>query len=284
MSKYIIVCGGVISGTGKGIAAASIGLLLKMRGSKVQLVKFDPYLNRNAGTMNPRQHGEVYLCNDSSETDLDLGHYERITGIEVSSKNIYTSGTMYREVFEEEEEGKYLGQTVQIIPHVTDKIQNRLLELGKDADIVLAEIGGTVGDLESGPFLEAMRQFKQKYGEEVLIVLVSPILWIETIKEFKTKPLQNSVKDLQQFGLQPEILLCRTDRTVPPQLLDKIAHLTSVPREAVFEAPDVRSIYEVPIEFYERHIDDLIADKFKLKRNGCRIHKYRELVEKYVNA
>lgn len=283
MAKYIITTGGVISGTGKGISAASIGLLMKMRGHSVQTIKFDPYLNVNAGTMNPHQHGETFVCNDGSETDLDLGHYERISGIEVSAKNIYTSGTLYKEVLQEEEEGKYLGQTVQIIPHVTDKIQNRLLELGQTCDLVVAEIGGTVGDLESGPFLEAIRQFSHKYSQDVLLILVSPILWIPTIKEFKTKPLQNSVKTLQGFGLTPDILLCRVDRNMQPSMLDKIAHLTNVPRECIFEAPDVQSIYQVPIEFYNRHIDDLIADKFHLKRNGCRIQKYRDLVEKYVN-
>lgn len=282
--KYIVVCGGVISGAGKGITAASIGLLLKQRGHKVQPIKFDPYLNTNAGILAPREHGEVYLCDDGSETDLDLGHYARIIGSEVSSKNILTSGTLYKEILKEEEEGKYLGQTVQIIPHVTDKIQEKLIDLGKDSDIVIVEIGGTVGDLESGPLLEGIRQFKQKNWNDVLIVLVSPILWIPTIKEFKTKPLQLSVKQLQAFGLQPEILICRVDRECPAKLLDKVANLTNVPRESVFDAPDVSTIYKVPIEFYNRHIDDLIADKFHLKRNGCRIHKYRELVERYLNA
>lgn len=283
MCKYIFVCGGVISGGGKGVATASIGLLLKQRGHSVSLIKFDPYLNINAGTLSPHQHGECFLCNDGTETDLDLGTYERITGVNVSCKNIATSGTLYNQILSSEAEGKYLGQTIQIVPHLTNLIQNRLIDLGKDVDIVLAEIGGTVGDMESGPFLEAVRQFKQQRGEDVIVIMVSPILWVPTIKEFKTKPLQNSVKELQRFGVQPDILLCRTDRPIPTQLLDKVSNLTNVPREAVFEAPDVRSIYEVPIEYYNRHIDDLISDKFHLKRNGCRIHKYRELVEKYVN-
>ena len=284
MSKYIVVFGGVISGCGKGVTTASIGLLLKMRGSQVAPIKFDPYFNTNAGVLAPREHGEVFLCDDGSETDLDLGTYERIIGMEVSSKNILTSGTLYKELLEEEQEGKYLGQTVQVIPHLTDKIQNRLKGLGVIADIVIAEVGGTVGDLESGPYLEAIRQFKQKNWDDVLIILVAPILWIPTIKEFKTKPLQNSVKELQSFGIQPDILICRIDREISAKILDKIANLTNVPREAIFDAPDVKSIYEVPITFYERHIDDLIADKFHLKRNGCRIHKYRELVEKYMSS
>jgi len=283
-SKYIMVVGGVISGTGKGISAASLGLLLKMRGSAVQVAKFDPYLNLNAGTMNPRQHGEVFLCNDGTETDLDLGHYERITGLEVSAKNIWTSGVMYKEILDDEEEGKYLGQTVQIIPHVTDKIQARLKMLGEGADIVIVEIGGTVGDLESGPYYEAIRQFKQKQPDDVLLVLVAPILWVPTIKEHKTKPLQNAVKAMQSHGLQTDMLLCRVDGIVPDRTLDKVANLTNIPREAVFQAPDVSSIYQVPIEFYNRHIDDFVADRFHLRRNGVRIHKYRDLVEKYIHA
>lgn len=284
MCKYIIVVGGVISGTGKGISAASIGLLLNLRGHKVQPIKFDPYYNSNAGVLAPREHGEVFLCDDGSETDLDLGHYERIIGINVSKKNILTTGTLFKEIFKDEEDGKFLGQTIQVIPHVTDKIQEKLVDLGKDADIVIVEIGGTVGDVESEPYMRAVRQFKQKNWEDVMIVMVSPILWVPTIKEFKTKPLQQSIEQLQGFGLSPDILLCRIDRPMPAKILDKVSNLTNVPRESVFDAPDVSTIYQVPIEFYDRHIDDLIADKFHLKRNGCRIHKYRELVEKYVNS
>lgn len=284
--KYIIVLGGVFSGTGKGISAASIALLMKMRGMKVQIAKFDPYLNLNAGTMSPGQHGECYLCNDGSETDLDLGHYERITGIEVGAQNIYTGGQLYKELLAEEERGRYLGQTVQMVPHVTGKIIERFEQLGEDQDIVFVEIGGTVGDMESAGFLEASRQFKQKYFEQVMVCLVSPILWVPTIGEFKTKPLQNSVKTLQSFGLQPDILLCRTPQypKLPKGILDKVSAMTNVHRNAVFEAPDVSTIYQVPIEFWNRHLDDLIVDKLHLKRNGVRIHKYRDLVEKYVNA
>lgn len=280
MAKFIIVVGGVYSGTGKGIAAASIGLLLKLRGSNVQLIKCDPYLNINAGTMSPHQHGEVFLCNDGSETDLDLGHYERITGIEMSCKNILTNGALFKELIQSEESGKYLGETVQIVPHVTDKIQEKLKKLGNECDIVIAEIGGTVGDIESGCFYEAIRQFKQTYSDDVLLVMIAPIIWNETVKEFKTKPLQNSVKTLQSYGLQPDMLLCRVNKDLPEDILKKVARLTNVPRDAVFDAPDVKAIYEVPIAFWDRHIDDIIADKFHLKRNGCRIRKYRDLVEK----
>lgn len=284
MAKFIVVVGGVYSGTGKGISAASIAFLLKMRGEKVTLIKCDPYLNINAGTMNPRQHGEVYLCDDGSETDLDLGHYERLTGVTMTGKNIFTNGKLYQEVLAGEERGDYLGETVQIVPHVTDKIQNKLLELGQDFDIVIAEIGGTVGDYESAGMYEAIAQFKFKYPNDVMIVMVAPIIMNNTVKELKTKPLQNAVRCLRSCGLHCDMLLCRCEEELPPKMLDKVARLTFVPREAVFEAPDVPTIYQVPIEFYKRHVDDLIASKFGLKRSMCRIHKYRELVENYTNG
>ena len=283
MCKYLIVVGGVISGTGKGVSAASVGLLLKLRGHNITLIKFDPYLNTNAGILAPREHGECFLCEDGTETDLDLGHYERIAGINVSKMNICTSGTLHKELIEEQEAGKYLGQTIQLIPHLTDKIQQRLLDLGKDKDVVIVEIGGTVGDSESFAFFEAMRQFKQKLKDDVLIAMVAPILWVNTIKEFKTKPLQNSVKELQRHGLQPDVVFCRVDRAIPEKLLAKVSMLTNVKRECVFDAPDVQSIYQVPLEFYDRHVDDLFVDLFRLNRSACRIHKYREVVEKYVD-
>ena len=284
MAKYFVVVGGVFSGIGKGISVASIGYLLSLRSLKVVPVKFDPYLNVDAGILSPHQHGEVFLCNDGSETDLDLGHYERIIGCQVSKNNIFTSGTLYKEIFEEQEDGKYLGETVQIVPHLTNKIIEKLKNLGKESDVVLVEIGGTVGDNESGPFMEAIRQFKQKYSNDVIVCLCAPVLWVPTIKEFKTKPLQQAVQSMQSCGLQPEVLLCRTDREIPNKILDKISALTNVSKDAVFEALDVKSIYQVPIEFYNRHVDDLIIDKFHLSRNGLRIHKYKELVEKYVNC
>lgn len=255
-----------------------------MRGSNVQLVKLDPYYNVTAGTMNPRQHGEVFLCDDGSETDLDLGHYERITGIEMSRKNITTSGSILTELLEEQQMGKYLGETVQVVPHVTDKIQEKLLELGKDCDIVIAEIGGTVGDMESDALYHAAMQMQQRLRDDVLVVMVAPVLLNETVKEYKTKPLQNSITTLRQKGLQADILLCRAGPDLPPSILDKIARMTNIPRESVFLAPHVSAIYEVPIKFWESHLDDLIADKFHLRRNGCRIHKYRDLVEAYVNG
>lgn len=283
MAKYIVVVGGVISGTGKGISAASIGLLLKFRGHKISLIKFDPYLNINAGIIRPSDHGEVFVCDDGSEVDLDLGSYERLAGIATSAKNICTSGTLHKELMHEQEEGKYLGQTVQINPHLTDKIQQRLLDLGADKDVVIVEIGGTVGDSESYGFFEAIRQFKQNYKDNVLIAMVAPVLWVNTIKEFKTKPLQNSVKELQRHGLQPDVIFCRTDRQIPEKILQKVSMLNNVTRECIFEAPDVKSIYQVPIEFYNRHVDDLFVDLLRLNRSSCRIQKYRDVVEKYIS-
>lgn len=282
MAKQIFVCGGVISGTGKGVSSASIGLLLKLRGSTIQIVKFDPYLNINAGILAPREHGECFLCDDGTECDLDLGHYERIAGVTMSRSNIYTSGTLYKELVEEQESGKWLGQTLQINPHVMQKIQDRLDLLSSDVDIVISEIGGTVGDAESDAFYKSARAVKQRLGDDCLVIMVAPILWVPTIQEFKTKPLQRSVQDLQSYGINPDILLCRVDREVPIKTLDKVSRLCGIPREAVFDAPDVKTIYQVPIEFYNRHLDDLIADKLHLKRGGCKIHKYRQCVERYL--
>ena len=277
------MAGGVISGTGKGVSAASIGLLLKLRGFSVEIIKFDPYLNVGAGTLAPREHGECFLCDDGTECDLDLGHYERIAGITVTKNNICTAGTVYKELVEEQEDGKWLGHTIQVVPHVVDKISERLIKLGNKADIVIAEIGGTVGDVESDPFYKSAAFFKQKFGDNCMIVMVAPILWVPTIKEFKTKPLQRAVIDLKSHGLNPDMILCRVDREVPLSILKKVSDMTGVPMSAVYDAPDVSTIYKVPIEFYNRQIDDMIVDKFRLKRSGCRIHKYRETVEKYAN-
>lgn len=285
MAKYVIVSGGVVSGVGKGVSAASLGLLLRMRGERVTCVKFDPYLNVSASTLSPTQHGECWVCNDGSETDLDLGTYERIVGVEVSAKNICTSGMLYTQTIQGERDGKFLGETIQVIPHLTNRIQEILVGLGDDADIVIVEIGGTVGDWESGHFYEAVRQFRKRCGpDNVVLVHVAPILWLNTIGEFKTKPLQKSVMELRQFGLEADIILCRVDRPVSEKLLDKVSQLTGVERQMVVEAIDTTSIYQVPIVFYDKHVDDLVADKLKLRRTGVRIHKYRELVEKYVNA
>lgn len=284
LAKYIIVSGGVISGIGKGVSAAAIGLLLRLRGERVQIIKFDPYLNQSASLISPHQHGETWVGDSGAETDLDLGTYYRIAGVEVDGKNICTNGTLFSSLFNDEIEGKFLGQTVQIFPHLTDKIQEKLTDLGKDSDVVIGEIGGTVGDMESGHFFKAVHQLKQKLGNDLMLIHVAPVLWVETIKELKTKPLQNSVCELQRLGLHPDMLLCRVDREMPKNMMEKISTLTGVPLEACFEAPDVKSIYQVPICFYDRHVDDFIADRFKLKRNGVRISKWRDLVEKYVSS
>ena len=280
MRKYIIVCGGVMSGCGKGVAAASVALLLKMRGCNVNMVKFDPYLSANAGLLAPREHGEVFLCDDGTECDLDLGHYQRLAGIELSKDNIYTSGTLHKELIHRQEHGENLGQSLQIIPHLTNLIIEKIENL--DGDITIVEVGGTVGDLESGAYYEAIAQAKRQMNNDCLVLMVAPILWVNTISEFKTKPLQRSVRDLQSYGINPDILLCRVERPVPEKVLDKVSQFCGISREAVFDAPDVQTIYQVPIEFYNRHLDDLIADKFHLRRSGCKIHKYRQFVEKYL--
>jgi CTP synthase len=282
MSKFVIIVGGVYSGTGKGIGAASLALLLKMRGLDMQYIKCDPYLNINAGTLAPKEHGEVFILNDGTEVDLDLGHIERITGIQMCKQNIFTSGILYKELLEEEEQGKHLGSSVQIVPHVINKIEQRLVEVSQGHDITIVEIGGTVGDFESAAFFESISQFKHKNPDDVLIIMVAPVIWNPTVKEFKTKPLQNAVRALRHDGLIPEILLCRCDREIPEKILDKISKMSGVHRSGVFEAPDVETIYQVPIEFYKRHVDDLIVDRFHIQRRGIRIHKYRELVERYV--
>jgi CTP synthase len=282
-SKFIIVVGGVYSGTGKGVCCASLAFLLKQRGLTVVPVKCDPYLNVSASVLSPREHGESFVTEDGHECDLDMGTYERIGEVQVSRDNIFTTGQVYKELIGEHEVGDYIGQTLQIVPHVTQKIQKKWTELGEKADVVVIEIGGTVGDMESAPFYEAIRQFKLKHKDTV-VVMVAPILWVPTIKEYKTKPLQNSVRELLRCGIHPDILLCRSTEEAPEKLLDKVADLTSVPRECVFTAPDVSTVYQVPIEFYSRHIDDLLVDLLRLKRTHCRIHKHREIVEKYVQG
>ena len=284
MSKYIIICGGVISGCGKGVASASIALLLKLRGHKINYIKMDPYLSVNSGVLNPQEHGETYVLDDGWETDLDLGHLERIAAIPMSRKNICTAGTLYKEVIVRQEKGEWLGRTLQTVPHLTNLIQQRISDVDAEADVVIIEIGGTVGDIESAAFYEAIRQFKHQHDGDVLIVMVAPILWIPTINEYKTKPLQNAVKQLQQCGINPDILLCRVDKDVSNKILNKVAEMTGVDRESIFNSPDVSSIYQVPVEFYDRHIDDAVVDLLHLKRTSCRIHKHKNLINKQLNC
>ena len=249
--KYIFVTGGVVSSLGKGIASSSIGLLLKARGLRVTIQKFDPYLNVDPGTMNPFQHGEVYVTDDGAETDLDLGHYERYLDITTSRKNNSTTGQIYHEVITKERRGDYLGATVQVIPHITDEIKRRFEALGEtgDYDVVITEVGGTVGDIESQPFLEAMRQFMYKLGRQnVIAIHVTLVPYISSAGEIKTKPTQHSVKALLELGIQPDILICRSDRPMSKEVREKIALFTNVDPDSVIDGRDVSTIYEVPAD------------------------------------
>jgi CTP synthase len=250
MTRYIFVTGGVVSALGKGLASASIGYLMEARGYRVNMLKFDPYINVDPGTMSPFQHGEVFVTDDGAETDLDLGHYERFTSAKIGRPNNYTTGQIYESVINKERRGDYLGKTVQVIPHVTDEIKSCIHRISNDVDIVIVEIGGTVGDIESLPFLEAIRQFRLDVGREnAIFVHLTLVPYVSTAGELKTKPTQHSVKELREIGLQPDILLCRTDRFLPQSIKNKISLFSNVPPEAVVTAKDVSSIYEVPLVF-----------------------------------
>ncbi len=260
-TKFIFVTGGVVSSLGKGLASASIGALLEARGLKVTFLKLDPYINVDPGTMNPFQHGEVFVTDDGAETDLDLGHYERFTHARMSRNNNYTTGKIYESVITKERQGKYLGRTVQVIPHITDEIKGGIAKLGGSVDVAICEIGGTVGDIESLPFLEAIRQFITDVGREnVLYIHLTLIPFIAAAGELKTKPTQHSVGKLREIGIQPDILLCRTDRALDKDLKAKIALFCNLPAECVMTARDVESIYEVPLRFHEEGLDEKIAE------------------------
>jgi CTP synthase len=267
MAKLVIVTGGVVSSLGKGIAAASLGLLLKARGVRVTLQKLDPYLNIDPGTMSPFQHGEVFVTDDGAETDLDLGHYERFTGISVTRSHNVTAGQIYDSILSKERRGDYLGRTVQVIPHVTDEIKRRILSLGltTQADVHIVEIGGTVGDIESLPFLEAVRQLRLEHRRNTLFVHVTLVPFIRAAGELKTKPTQHSVKDLLEIGIQPDVLLCRSEVPLSSEVREKIALFCNVPAEAVIGATDVRSIYEVPGVFHQGGLDGLIVRELGLE-------------------
>jgi CTP synthase len=257
--KYIFVTGGVVSSLGKGLAAASVGALLEGHGYLVALQKFDPYINVDPGTMSPFQHGEVFVTDDGAETDLDLGHYERFTSMVTSRNNNWTTGKIYQSVIQKERRGEYLGRTVQVIPHITNEIKDSIRALAKDVDIVIVEIGGTVGDIESLPFLEAIRQFRQDVGrDQTIYIHLTLVPWIGTAGELKTKPTQHSVRDLRSIGIQPDVLLCRTDRVLPRDVKQKIALFCDVDEEAVITARDVDTIYEVPLALAEEGIDRII--------------------------
>ena len=254
--KYIFVTGGVVSSLGKGLAAASIGCLLESRGLKVNLMKFDPYLNVDPGTMSPFQHGEVFVTDDGAETDLDLGHYERFTHAHLTRDNNLTTGRIYEQIIAKERRGDYLGKTVQVIPHVTNEIKNAMRKVAGTADVTIVEIGGTVGDIESLPFLEAIRQMRQELGRDnTVFVHVTLVPWISAAQELKTKPTQHSVKEMLSIGIQPDILLCRTDRFLSREIKSKIALFCNLEEQAVITAKDVESIYEVPLTFAREGVD-----------------------------
>jgi len=289
MAKYIFVTGGVVSSLGKGIAAASIGCLLESRGLKVTCQKFDPYLNVDPGTMSPFQHGEVFVTDDGAETDLDLGHYERFTHARLTQSNNLTSGRIYEQIIARERRGDYLGKTVQVIPHVTNEIKaamGRVALPGPDGapDVVIVEIGGTVGDIESLPFLEAIRQMRHEHGREnCIFVHVTLVPWIAAAQELKTKPTQHSVKELRAIGIQPDMLLCRSERFIPQDVKEKIALFCDVDVQAVITARDVASVYEVPLVFAGERVDEIILRLLHLEAGARDLSRWSAMLERMQN-
>ncbi len=283
-AKFIFVTGGVVSSLGKGLAAASIGCLLESRGLTVNLMKFDPYLNVDPGTMSPFQHGEVFVTDDGAETDLDLGHYERFTHAKLSRDNNWTTGRIYEQIITKERRGDYLGKTVQVIPHVTNEIKSAMKKVAQDVDVAIVEIGGTVGDIESLPFMEAIRQMRQELGREnTLFVHVTLVPFIAAAQELKTKPTQHSVKELLSIGIQPDILLCRTDRFLSKEIKSKIALFCNVENEAVITAKDVASIYEVPLVFAHEEVDTLVLKYLHLEAGDRDLGAWERLIERVYN-
>ena len=287
MAKYIFVTGGVISSLGKGITSASIARILEARGLKVTLIKFDPYINVDPGTMNPYQHGEVYVTEDGAETDLDLGHYERFISAPMTRFNNVTTGQIYNAVISKERRGDYLGKTIQVIPHITGEIKDRVKKVADvtGAEIVIVEVGGTVGDIESLPFLEAARQFGLEYGRDnVLYIHLTLVPYIKCAEEIKTKPTQHSVGTLREIGIQPDILICRTEKTLSMELKEKISLFCNVRKEAVIEAKDVASIYEIPLVFKNQVLDEIILSHFHLISKFSELKDWeKNVVEKAVN-
>ncbi len=282
--KYIFVTGGVVSSLGKGLAAASIGALLEGHGYRVTLQKFDPYINVDPGTMSPYQHGEVYVTDDGAETDLDLGHYERFTNTKTTRNHNWTTGKIYQSVIQKERRGDYLGRTVQVIPHITNEIKDSIRTVSSDVDIVLVEIGGTVGDIESLPFLEAIRQFRQDVGREhTLYIHLTLVPFIGAAGELKTKPTQHSVRDLRSIGIQPDILLCRTDRFLDADLKKKIALFCDVDPEAVITAKDVSTIYEVPLVLGAEGLDTIVLKHLGLPMTEKQMESWEALVQRIKN-
>ena len=286
MTKYIFVTGGVVSSIGKGIVAASLGRLLKNRGLKVAIQKFDPYINVDPGTMSPYQHGEVFVTDDGTETDLDLGHYERFIDINLNQYSNVTTGKVYSEVLKKERRGDYLGATVQVIPHITNEIKDKIRRAGEltDADIVITEVGGTVGDIESLPFLEALRQMKADMGaNNVLYIHTTLIPYLKAAGELKTKPTQHSVKELRSLGIQPNILVVRTEEELPSGIKDKLALFCDVKPNAVIESRDVETLYTIPLNLQAQGMDDLVLDHFGIQRPEADMNDWRALENKVLN-
>jgi CTP synthase len=284
LTKYIFVTGGVVSSLGKGLASASIGCLLEGHGFKVAMMKCDPYLNVDPGTMSPYQHGEVYVTEDGAEADLDLGHYERFTHCVTSKESNITTGKIYGSVIAKERRGDYLGRTVQVIPHITDEIKGAIRAVAKDADVVIVEIGGTVGDIESLPFLEAVRQFRQDVGRDnAIVVHLALVPYIATAHELKTKPMQHSVRELRAIGIHPHVLLCRTDRYLSPDIKAKLSLYCDVPEEAVITAKDVDSIYEVPLLLSGEGLDGIVLKSLGLRSAGRDMSAWEDLVRRIKN-
>jgi CTP synthase len=284
-TKYIFVTGGVVSSIGKGTSAAALGMLLKSRGYRVVLQKFDPYINVDPGTMNPYQHGEVYVTEDGAETDLDLGHYERFLDENLGRLSNVTTGSVYSEVINRERRGDYLGATVQVIPHITNEIKNRIGRLGQDKDVVITEIGGTVGDIESLPFLEAIRQFRNDVGRKnVLYVHVSYVPYIEAAGELKSKPTQHSTQRLREIGISPDVLICRADRPIDEDVRKKIALFGDTELDSVIPAENSPTLYDIPLALHDSHLDDLVLDKLRLEAPPVDLGRWRELVARIMGA
>jgi len=284
MTRYIFVTGGVVSSLGKGIAAASLASILEARGLRVSLMKLDPYINVDPGTMSPYQHGEVFVTDDGAETDLDLGHYERFVRATMTRRNNFTTGRVYQDVIEKERRGDYQGATVQVIPHITDAIKDRVLNSGLDAEVVIVEVGGTVGDIESLPFLEAVRQLRVGLGSNrAVLIHLTLVPYIATAGENKTKPTQHSVKEMRSIGLQPDILLCRSDHKIPESSLDKISLFTNVERRAVIALQDVNSIYKIPSVLHSQGLDAFVVERLGLECKEADLNEWTSVVDAQLN-
>ena len=280
MTKYVFITGGVVSSLGKGISAASLGAILESRNLKVTIIKLDPYINVDPGTMSPFQHGEVFVTEDGAETDLDLGHYERFVSSKMTKKNNFTTGQVYDAVIKKERRGEYLGKTVQVIPHITDQIKSNIRDGAKDADIVIVEVGGTVGDIESLPFLEAIRQMGFEEGKENTCYIHLTLLpWLSSAGELKTKPTQHSVKELREIGIQPDILLCRSEKKLPPEEKDKIALFTNVSKKAVISVVDSDSIYRIPVMLHKQLIDQIVCEKLNINPRKANLKQWEKITK-----